>query len=200
MNDCITIPFRISDNAVTVIVTITIAIISGIYAVITNTKKYELTENYRCEIMSWYKEVVRNMILMIVYCGSNTQNLDSFLQIKNELLANLSSLAEIGRIYFPNIIRDEFGKEKPSAYRGYRHIVTEFIIQFYLIASKEIVLQKDLHSLWNLERHFTSFVFDMFKPRKRNKEYAKYLSITIPKGQSIEDYLSQSPEIYSAFF
>lgn len=39
MNDCITIPFRISDNSVTVIVT-------GTYAVITNKKLYELTEKY----------------------------------------------------------------------------------------------------------------------------------------------------------
>ena len=46
---------------------------------------------------------------------------------------------------------------------------------------------------------FTSFIFDMIKPRDRNQEYAKYLSIIIPEGESIEDYLERNPKKFTVF-
>ena len=45
-----------------IVVTILIAAIGGIYAIITNTMKYELTENYRKELLQWYSTVVDLMI------------------------------------------------------------------------------------------------------------------------------------------
>lgn len=42
-------------------------------------------------------------------------------------------------------------------------------------------------------------MFKMIKPRKYNKKYSKYLSITIPKGQSIEDYIAENPNNANLF-
>lgn len=188
---------NLSDN----IVTITLAIISGIYVVATNTKKYELTENYRREIMSWHKEVVQLMIEIIHSCRSGDFYLDSFSQERNKLLANLSALAEIGRLYFPNILKNEVGKRKPSAYRGYRHIAIKCILKFYYVAldSNNFNCKESIELMWKFEREFTSFIFDMFKPRIRNKEYSKYLSITIPEEQSKEDSVSQNTNSIKVF-
>jgi hypothetical protein len=48
---------------------------------------------------------------------------------KNELLSQLSSLIEIGRLYFPNIDKkDNFGKEKPKIYQGHRNLVFVFLV------------------------------------------------------------------------
>ena len=182
-----------------IVITVIIALVTAVYALITNTKKYELTENYRCELLAWYQDVVDTMILIIHYYESGEFNLETFKKERIELLSKLSSLTEKGRFYFPNVIKDDgFGKNKPEAYQGYRHISLEFILYFYNIASSENKTYP-VASLWNLERHFTSFIFEMIKPRNRNKEYSKYLSIIIPEGQSIEDYLEKNPKKYTVF-
>lgn len=48
-----------------IVVTILIATIGGVYAIATNTKKYELTEDYRQELLAWYTSVVNLMIRII---------------------------------------------------------------------------------------------------------------------------------------
>ena len=182
-----------------ILVTITISVIGAIYAIATNTKKYELTENYRCEILSWYRSVTKNMITIIHLIETDEFYIEPYTVKRQELLAELSTLAEMGRFYFPNVIKgDNYGYDKPSAYQGYRHIVLEFILHFYYVASKPYTTTT-IESLWKLERRFTSFIFDMIKPRKRNKEYRRYLSIIIPEGKSIEDFLAETPKNFLVF-
>lgn len=177
-----------------IVVAIVTSTVAAVYTLVTNTKKYELTEKYRCELMEWYKLVVQNMLEIIHLSENNIFNANEFKIEKVKLLSRLSSLMEIGRFYFPNIIKnDSFGNQKPKAYQGYRHINLEFIIHFYDISKANEITQNDISQLWDLEREFTSFMFDMIKPRKKNKEYSKYLSITIPQGQSIEDYIAEKP-------
>ena len=187
-----------TDNIIAIVAIAVAAVtstIAAVYTLVTNTKKYELTENYRCELMEWYKLVVQNMIEVIHLCEMNIINTNEFRTEKVKMLSQLSSLMEIGRFYFPNVLKnDSFGSEKPKAYQGYRHINLEFIICFYDIVKQKDISKDDIGQLWDLEREFTSFMFDMIKPRKRNKDYTKYLSITIPKGQSIEDYIAENPE------
>lgn len=176
-----------------IIVTSLIAIIGGIYAILTNTKKYELTENYRKEILEWYTSVVKVMINIIHFCENGDFYTNEFSSEKIDMLSQLSALAEIGRFYFPNVIRGNgYGNEKPPAYRGSRHIVLEFALHFYFTALKSTD-KSDVRFLWKLERNFTSFIFEIIEPRKRNKIYSKYLSITIPKGKSMRDFLNENP-------
>ena len=119
-------------------VTVVIAVVTAVYTLVTNTKKYELTENYRCELLTWYQDVVDTMILIIHYCEAGVFNSENFKKERIELLSKLSSLVEKGRFYFPNVIKgDGFGENKPEAYQGYRHINLEFLLHFYHIASNE---------------------------------------------------------------
>lgn len=198
------IKFSLStENIITIlgiVVTIAIAVIGGIYAIITNTKKFELTENYKQELLSWYSRVVTLMVRIIHYCEYNvfTDN-KMYTSEKIDLLSQLSSLTEEGRFYFPNVVKnDKFGDEKPSAYRGYRHITLEFLLYFYQIA-KESNCKDYISVMWKLEREFTSVIFDMIEPRKGNLRYSKYLEITIPEDQSIEDYMSKDPKNINTF-
>ena len=180
-------------------VTVLIAIIGGIYAIVTNTKKYELTENYRKELLQWYSSVVDLMIKIIHYSESGEFFSSEFLLQKADMLSRLSALTEVGRFYFPNVIKgDNFGRQKPSAYQGYRHINLEFMLHFYQIASQA---SDSSYSalLWKLERNFTAVIFDMIEPRKRNRDYEKYLSLTIPKGRIIEDFIYESPNNINIF-
>ena len=122
-----------------IVVTILIPVIGGIYKIVTSTKKYELTENYRKELLQWYTSVVEIMIRIIHSMESQEFFSDEFQPQKMEMLSRLSALTEIGRFYFPNVIKgDYFGHDKPSAYQGYRDICLEFLVYFYNTALKSV--------------------------------------------------------------
>ncbi len=184
-----------------IVVTILIAVIGGIYAIVTNTKRYELTENYRKELLQWYSSVAELMIRVIHYTECGIFYSSEFSKQRTDMLSQLSALTEVGRFYFPNVIKgDGFGSEKPSAYQGYRHINLEFMLYFYQIASHgNHDNDKNISLLWWLERNFTAVIFDMIEPRKRNHDYAKYLAITIPEGKAIEDFIVENPHSINAF-
>lgn len=191
-----------TENILTILgvaVTIIISIIAAIYKIVTNTKKYELTEEYRCELLGWYKSVTQIMVDIIHYCSSGVFYMNDFKKERAQLLSRLSSLIEVGRFYFPNVIKgDGFGEDKPSAYKGYRQIILEFVMYFYSVANDDKD-NKDITLMWNIEKQFTSFIFDVVDPRKRNKDYSKYIALTIPEGQSIRDYVKNSPERMQVF-
>lgn len=182
-----------------IVVTALIAIIGGIYAIVTNTKKYELTESFRKELLQWYTSVV-NLMIKIIHSSENGDfSSPEFSSQKNEMLSQLSALTEVGRFYFPNVIKDDgFGSKKPSAYQGYRHINLEFMLHFYWVALSDTDGTKTA-LLWRLERNFTSVIFDMIEPRKRNRDYSKYLAITIPEGRAIEDFIYENPRNINVF-
>lgn len=184
---------------ISIAVTVLIAIIGGIYAIITNTKKYELTENFRKELLEWYSSVINLMIRIIHFSETGEFFCAEFSAQKTEMLSQLSALTEVGRFYFPNVNKDDnFGKHKPSAYQGYRHINLEFLLYFYQIARHDDDGSKT-ELLWRLERNFTSVIFDMVEPRKRNRDYSKYLAITFPEDKAIEDFIYENPKNINVF-
>lgn len=202
--DKLTIDFTITPDTIIsvlgVIVTIIISVIGGLYVIITNTKKYELTESFRAELLAWYTDTVRVMIHIIHYVKSGEWHEEKFKSQKISLLAQLSAQTELGRFYFPNIIKgDGFGRNKPSAYRGYRHINLEFLLHFYELAFRS-TSKSSVNKLWVMERNFTSMIFDMIEPRKRNKRYSKYTELEIPKGRAIEDFYAEDPKNKDIFW
>lgn len=171
------------------IISATIPTIFGVYKIVKSTKKHELTENYRKEILQWYSSVASLMIKIIHYSENGKILEPEFADRKTEWLSQLSALTELGRFYFPNVIKgDQFGAEKPSAYQGHRHINLEFLLHFYVtvLESKDYI---DTVHLWNLERNFTAAIFDMIDPEERKYKYEKYLELTLPEDRSIEDFV-----------
>lgn len=109
-------------------VSVIISVVGGVYAVANNTKKFELAEIYKKEILEWYSHTIHILTLII----------DNIENDNKDLLANLSAKIEIGRFYFPNVNKgDFFGKDKPSAYQGYRNIILDFLVYFYDTAKRE---------------------------------------------------------------
>ena len=180
------------DNIISIIgicVPSIIAIIGGLYAVLTDTKKYELTEQYKKDLLDWHNKVVFTMKKILHYRETGEYYSNNFKSVKVELLSELSALAEVGRFYFPNVSRkDEFGMGKPPAYRGYRHIEIEFLLHFYFIAKNDAYNYNNL-ILETLQRNFTSYVFAILEPEKQNKVRNRKLLITLPDGESIDDII-----------
>lgn len=183
-----------------IVVTVIISVIGGIYAIVTNTKKFELKENYCKELLDWYTFTNRILIRFIHSIKDGEFYSDDFKTEKVSLISELSLAIEIGRFYFPNIIKnDKFGEEKPPAYQGYRHIVLEFLVYFYDIVSNN-ESNIDLHRLAKAERMFTSFVFEAVNPRKRIKDYSKHSDLEIPEGMAIEDFIMLDQKNIKMFF
>lgn len=182
-----------------IVVTIIISVIGGIYAIVTNTKKFELKENYCNELLNWYTSTNRILIRFIHSIKDGEFYNDDFKNEKASLISELSLAIEIGRFYFPNIIKnDNFGDEKPLAYQGYRHIVLEFLMYFYdTVSNNEANI--NIHRLIKAERMFTSFVFEAVNPRKRIKDYSKHSDMEIPAGMAIEDFIMLDPNNINVF-
>lgn len=174
------------------IISILIAACALAYSVFSNTKKYELTYQYYNDILQWHN----NAVEILIYLQLNKVTNDN----KLEKLSKLSALIEHGRFYFPNIDRgDSFGKEKPSAYQGYRNIILDTLVYLYQIFLKEDYMKYDNHII-RLQRLFTSLVFDYLEPSKQRKQVNKKTLIKRCKEITIDDLLKREPDyIYDLY-
>lgn len=174
------------------IISILIAACALVYSIISNTKKYELTYQYYNDVLQWHNNIVE----ILIYLQLN--NIDN--NLKMEKLSKLSSLIEQGRFYFPNIDRgDGFGKEKPSAYQGYRNVVLDTLVYLYQIFLKDNYTKYKEH-IKRLQRLFTSIVFDYLEPSKQGKQVSKKTLLKNNKEITLEDLLKQSPDyIYDLY-
>ncbi len=167
-----------------------IAITAFLYSYLTNTKKYELKSQYRCEILNWHSETVEILIRLKIAAKDDSLNRE----LKNELLSKLSAEIEVGRFYFPNVDKmDNFGKEKPRAYRGYRNLMLDFLIFSYWIFEKEDA-KRYWHHAETLQRYFTSHLFEIIDPKSFLKETAKHTDKTFIKELCFEDFIENEPD------
>lgn len=169
---------------------VVVAIAAFLYSFFFNTKKYELSSQYRTEILDWYAETIE--ILLRLKTEAKTDFKDEVL--KCELLAKLSAKIEIGRFYFPNIIMgDGYGNQKPSAYKGYRSLTLDFLVFSYKIFNKKDS-KKYLKHAEELQRAFSSHLFELLDPRLFLKETKKHTDKTFSKELRFEDFIEKSPE------
>ena len=147
------------------------ALVGGLYTVISSTKKFELAEEYKKELISWYSQV--SFVIEEILASHDEQE-------KKEALGKLSALIDIGRLYFPNVIEnDGLGKNKPLAHQGHRHIALGYLMRIYRIAKDE-----DFHEhqkeMTDLKKCFNSAVFSIVSPRDRLKKLKIYADIDAP--------------------
>lgn len=164
-----------------IVTTIIIALIGGIYGIVTNTKKFELSEQYKNELLTWYGKVIFVITKLQGNCVDNE---------REEALCQLSALIDIGRFYFPNIDKgDGLGKNQPCAHQGYRHVALDFLVLIYQMGDeKNITRCRD--KIEYMKRHFTSIVFQIVSPNNRIKKIKQYAKITMPQSMSIEDFMT----------
>ncbi len=165
------------------------------YAYFSNTKKYELTSLYRSEVMAWFEETIKILLDLKHQCIARFP--DETLKIN--LLSSLSAKIEVGRFYFPNIIKgDGFGIDKPLAYQGYRNLTLDFLVFSYRLYKKK--------DSWNfidhaetLQRYFTSYVYELVDPLKAIKETESNTDKIFYRDLSFEDFLHIEPELIRAY-
>jgi len=172
-----------------------IAIAAFTYTYATNTKKYELTSQFRSEILNWYSTTIEILIRLRLEAENNF----SCLELKRDLLSKLSAQIEIGRFYFPNIDKgDDFGSDKPHAYKGYRNLLLDFLVYSYRLFENSDSKSYLKHSDF-LQRHFTSHLFETIDPHTFLKETKKHTNKTFSRPLIYEDFIKIDPEKLSFY-
>lgn len=173
------------------VISLVVAFAALLYSIISNTKKYELTYQYYQDVVAWHSDVIK---VITQLKATNEEN------SKKVYLAELSALIETGRFYFPNIDQhDNFGANKPLAYRGYRNVVLDFLVYEYQLFDREDS-NKYVEHAESLQRLFTSYVFQHLDPKKLQKKVKHNTSIQMKNETTINDFLKQSPESIYALF
>jgi len=142
--------------------------------------KYTIENEYSNQLLSWHGAVV-DVLTALCDC-SNTEDEEN----KRPLLIKLSSLIEQGRFFFPNILPNNYGVEKPPAYRGYRNIALDFLVASYNLHHKPSNDQTKRQAA-HLQRLFTSVVFEVVRPADRLLTIRKLTDKYFVKDLSIRD-------------
>jgi len=172
-----------------------IAVAAFIYSYATNTKKYELTSQLRYEIIKWYSTTIEILIRLRLEAENNFISPE----LRRDLLSKLSSQIEIGRFYFPNIDKgDNFGYDKPYAYKGYRNLLLDFLVYSYRLFEGNDYQNYLTHSDF-LQRHFTSNLFETIDPHTFLKETKKHTNKTFSSALIYEDFIKTDPEKLSFY-
>jgi len=165
-----------------------IAVIAICYSYLSNTKKYELTDVYRKELLSWYETTLSILIRLRFFTEQGCLKHET----KCDLLAELSSQIDIGRFYFPNVDRgDSLGSYKPVAFRGHRHVALEFLVFSYDIFIKDNAIDHMRDAL-KLQRHFTSYIFTILKPSEFNILIKKNTNISFDAEKILSEYVKNN--------
>lgn len=144
--------------------------------------KFNLSNDYMNEVLAWHGEVVRVLMRLRVF-----ENKASTEYVND--LALLSALIEQGRFFFPNVDRgDSYGLNKPFAFRGYRHLALDFLVASYNVFSKQIT-EKSQSEAETLQRHFTSIVFEIVRPKDRIETIRRLTNNHFYQNKSIKDFL-----------
>ena len=164
-----------------IILSMVFSVIAFLYSYYTNTKKYELTGEYRKEILHWYSNTLFILKKIALYKNDS-------LESKEELMAKLSTQIDIGRFYFPNSEKhDGKGVDKPSAYKGYRNVIIDTLV-FYYHLFKQDDSRKQIERFKLLERIFVSQVFDQVDPKQYLNQTKKYTNQAFYSSKGFEDY------------
>ncbi len=141
--------------------------------------RYAVERDYCDQLLRWHASVVD---ILIELCARSDRNSDA----NRSSLIKLSSLIEQGRFYFPNIAPENYGQEKPPAYRGYRNIALDFLVASYKLHHKPHT-EANKKQAEILQRHFTSIVFEIVRPADRLSTIRKLTDRYFVKDLSVED-------------
>ena len=121
------------------------------------------------DILNWYSNTICPMQELIAKTSAKTLNQEDM----HCLMAKLSSQIEIGRFFFPNMIKKMVLVMKnllPIV--DIENIVLDLLVFFHRVFEKDNYDQYLNHARI-LQRHFTSEVFEIFDPNSHIKESAK---------------------------
>lgn len=144
--------------------------------------KFNLEKAYVDSLLAWHRDVVATL------CDLRDRSINAGFRSERRRL--LSALIEQGRFLFPNIDRaDDYGANKPLAYRGYRHLTLDFLVAAFKLSENPESSTFD-KSMEALQGHFTSMVFAVVNPFDRLERLRLMTDRFSISKESYEQFLS----------
>ncbi len=147
--------------------------------------KFSIENEYATNMTAWHFEAVGLLVRARLLKRDRT-SLEHLTD-----MAQLYTLIEQGRFYFPNIDKkDGFGTDKPPAYRGYRNLALDFLVASYNLLH-ETPSEEGRRKLELLQRNFTSVVFELVRPRSRLDKIRALTDRYFSTDKCFEDFLKE---------
>ena len=160
-----------------------ISTIALIYTYKSNTKRFELANQYKKDLLNWYQDTIRILLIIRGQVASGR-----FDWRENDLLFSLSAQIEIGRFFLPNYQTGK-GKDQPLAYQGNRHSALDCLVNIY--TELKHPTQKDTNAyIKNMQMRYTSVMFKIIDPPGWNRQRATTIKkdIIIPTDYSKQEF------------
>jgi hypothetical protein len=175
-------------NAVAILSLLVSVILAMFYFRDRRHAKYSIANDYISEVLAWYAEAIAVLVRLKESIALPTS------AERAPDLARLSALIERGRFFFPNIDSEgDVGKEKPTAYRGFRNLVLDFLVASYQLHKMD-TRNEHVNQAEQLVRHFTSSVFEIVRPKERLDQIRAMTDryfVKLPGNQTVLDFLEE---------
>ena len=157
----------------------TIAVVALLISVIASRRQSRVAmQNLRLQrdnaIIHWSNRALdylcsAEMILKQEYHSVTPQA--EYEKVRLGAMRDISSCADQGRLFFPNLPDDKHGRDKPAAFQGYRHPVLDCLVYTYELLGNAAHRQDvrafdaDRDKVNRYKRHFISLVQSELDPR-----------------------------------
>ena len=168
-------------SAVAALASVAVAVILGrraeaIAAAQRRHSAFSTASEWRRDLTAWAAEAV-DVLSEATYIYETKAESERARESVFSCRHRLSSLIDRGRFFLPNVQRDDYGTDKPLAYRGYRHSALD------PLAAAERVLSTGQtgrfadrrHALIAMKREFVSVIQRILDPKGYNQEVARMI-------------------------
>jgi hypothetical protein len=122
---------------------------------------------------------------------------EAFEAVRKPMFGELSALIERGRLLFPNINKgDGYGDDKEEAYRGYRPLVLDFLVEYFdalKAANPANIAEAGIEELKKDQRLFVSEFQKILDPMGNYSELRKTLHYNMEQKRTIHDHPLKRP-------
>jgi hypothetical protein len=138
---------------------------------------FDTVAEWRRDLREWAAEAVEILTEATYVCGDLAEESEEYRTKTFSCRHRLSSILDRGRFFLPNIRKDEYGVDKPFAYRGYRHSALDPLAAAERVLSTGYVgaFTDRKHALVAMKREFVSSIQKILDPERHNHEVARMI-------------------------
>lgn len=147
-------------------------------------------QKYFEDIRKWADKACDDLTEAIHLCDLDPTRTggEPFFDRRHRLRTSMSSLIDRGRLFFPNILADDFCAEKELGYQGYRHEVLDGLVAAYKSVGKLDYRNKEnnvsvRNELTTCKRHFVGRIQSVLDPGKQVEEFERIIATVINPGE-----------------
>lgn len=130
------------------------------------------------DLREWASEAIDVLAEASYTCGHGDRSKEDCAEKLRNCRYRLSSVIDRGRFFLPNQNVDQFGSEKPSAYRGWRHAALDPLVAAERVLSGEVGSGRFAtreKALIEMRREFVSAIQRILAPDLHNREIARMI-------------------------